>query len=292
MISAEIVADSVNVEGRRLTTMKICYPRFIHAEFMTHRAFSRNASSSRAIPVTRMLTSIDAELAEPVSWGRNQAGMQARVELDVTDRRAAQAVWRGAGRDAVRASQHLSEIGAHKQIANRVTEPWQHIDVVVTATDWDNFFALRCHADADPTMAELAWSMAHAYFRPQSQPRVCEHERFSHLPFVGEDEVRDLDERRALAASVARCARVSYRNHDGSAANLDRDLELADSLSASGHWSPFEHQAMPGPGTRSGNFRGWIQYRQTLTVGMGTGFDYDQEIEKLAIAGKRVPGLR
>lgn len=292
MISAEIVEDSVNADGHRLTTMKLCYPRFIHAEFMTHRVFSRNASSSRAVPVQRVLTAVDDEMAEPVAWGRNQPGMQSRVPLDDNDRKAAQAVWRIAGRNAIRASQHLSEIGCHKQIANRVTEPWQKIDVVVTASEWDNFFALRCHPDADPTMAELAWTMAHVYYR-DPRPRQCHGDRWLHLPFVGEEErSSSVDERILLSASVARCARVSYRNHDGSSVDIEKDVKLAEDLRESGHWSPFEHQAMASPGTRSGNFRGWIQYRQTFGTLSTSRFNYREEIQKLSVAGRRVPGLR
>lgn len=286
-ITADIVADTLSAAGARLTTFKLSYPRFIHAEFMTHRALSRNASSSRAIPIAKMIESVEVDMAEPSAWGRNQPGMQARQELDDTDRKAAQGLWRGAGRAAVKASRELAATGVHKQIANRVTEPWQHMSVVATASDWDNFFVLRCHEDADPTMAELAWAMAHAYF--SSSPAPAKPESWCHLPFVTPGERATLTEVLLLEASVARCARVSYRNHDGSFPVLDRDVELADSLRASGHWSPFEHQGFPltERGLRSGNFRGWLQFRQTFSTQCAERFDYDA-----AVARRRAAGLR
>lgn len=291
-IAAEIVADTLSAAGARLTTFKLSYPRFIHAELMTHRALSRNASSSRAIPVASMIEGVEADMAEPCAWGRNRPGMQARQDLDDTDRKAAQGLWRGAGRDAVRASRELAATGVHKQIANRVTEPWQHMSVVASASDWDNFFALRCHEDADPTMAELAWTMAHAYFN--ARPRPARDGTWCHLPFVTDGERVTLSEALLLEASVARCARVSYRNHDGSFPVLDRDVALASGLRASGHWSPFEHQGFPLPerGLRSGNFRGWLQFRQTFATQCAERFDYDAEITRLGVAGRRVPGLR
>ena len=47
---AEVLIDSVNPAGQRLTTFVLRFPRFVLSEFNTHRMFSRNASSSRAIP--------------------------------------------------------------------------------------------------------------------------------------------------------------------------------------------------------------------------------------------------
>ncbi len=291
-ISADIVADTLSSAGARLTTFKLSYPRFIHAEFMTHRALSRNASSSRAIPIAKMIDGVETDMAEPSSWGRNQAGMQARQELDDIDRRAAQGLWRGAGRAAAKASREIAATGAHKQIANRVTEPWQHMSVVCTASDFDNFFTLRCHDDADPTMAELAWAMAHVYFN--SCPVSARPESWCHLPFVTAGEREELGEAMLLDVSAARCARVSYRNHDGSSPVLEKDVALATGLRASGHWSPFEHQGLPFTEhmIRSGNFRGWLQYRQTFSSQCAERFNYQAELERLAVAGRRVPGLR
>jgi thymidylate synthase ThyX len=276
-ISAEIVMDSLSTGGARVTTLKLVYPRFVHGEFMTHRVFSRNASSSRAIPISKMIEAVDSEPAEPSEWGRNEPGMQSRRLLEDIDLKAAQAVWRGAARVAARTSAHLAEIGCHKQIANRVTEPWQHMAVVCTATDFNNFFTLRCHPDADPTMQDLGWAMADAYFN--SQPRPCADGEW-HLPFTTAGERLTLDIKTLLACSVARCARVSYKNHDGSLPIVSKDLELTSSLSSSGHWSPFEHQAqaLADASQRSGNFLGWLQHRQSFLTQNVEIFDYQRAV--------------
>jgi thymidylate synthase ThyX len=291
MISAEIVEDTISDDRVRLTTFKLVYPSIVHPELLTHKALSRSVSSNRAIPIAKMIDSIEADMAEPVEWGKNMPGMQARELLDETDKKAAMAIWRTAGRQAVKHSRDLAATGAHKQIANRVTMPWQHVSVVLTATDYDNFFALRCHEDADPTMAELAWSMAHTYYN--SCPVPARPMAWCHLPFVSAGERATLSEGILLQASVARCARVSYRNHDGSFPILDKDIELARDLQASGHWSPFEHQGMPAAaGSRSGNFRGWAQFRQTFDKQCIKNFDYDAAMSKLTESGKRIPGLK
>jgi thymidylate synthase ThyX len=287
-ITAQIVEDTLSSAGVRLTTFSLRYPRFIHAEFMTHRVFSRNASSSRAIPVGKTADEVLNDMAEPVSWGKNQAGMQARQELSDIDRAAAQAHWRIAGRDMARVSRDLAETGAHKQIANRVSEPWQHICVVVTATDFDNFFLQRCHRDADPTMQELAWAMAHRYYAAVPKPAS---DGWCHLPFVSAAERLTLPPEQLLSVSVARCARVSYKNHDGSFPVVEKDIQLATDLATQGHWSPFEHQAFPlsDSNERSGNFRGWRQYRQ-LVMPPPKRFDYLEAVGALQEANLRVPG--
>lgn len=279
-VSAEIVADSIAPSGSRLTTFKLSYPRFVHAEFMTHRAVSRNASSSRAIPVARVLDELEARPVTPWHWGRNAAGMQAREALDAGTRRACTAVWRLAARAAAKASREMMEFGLHKQIANRVTEPFQRMSVVASATDWENFFALRCHPDAEPHIRDLAWAMADAYY-VGSRPRAVVDGDW-HLPFVDDDERAELGASTCVRLSVARCARVSYKNHDGSAPELERDLALYDRLVRDdggpwepGHMSPTEHQAQAlSDMTASGNFRGWRQYRKTLPRENMT-FDYE-----------------
>lgn len=262
-ITAKIIQDSVSFEGIRLTTMELQYPRFIHAEFMTHRVFSRNASSSRAIPVKRMVLDVIQDTASPLHWGKNQPGMQAEDTIE-NDEEAAE-IWHRAGIDAVFHAEELNNLGVHKQIVNRIIEPFAHIRVIVTATEWDNFFALRLHKDAQPEIQALACSMREAM--DNSDPLLVDIGEW-HKPYAKHDE--------PLGASVARCARVSYNNHDGSSPDLDKDKMLAAKLATSGHWSPFEHQATPiqskedathmdSKGTLwSANFRGWIQYRQIL----------------------------
>lgn len=280
MITAKIVADSV-ANNIRITTLELCYPRFIHSEFMTHRVFSRNASSSRAIPIDKTIDQVRNNPAMPVHWGKNQSGMQAREEIE--DVSSAKENWVFGASLAIGSAKVMRDAGLHKQIANRVLEPYQWIKVIVTATEWDNFFKLRLHKDAQPEMMVLAEHMEKAM--DESIP-VELHPGEWHLPYV---DLADFDDSgypipEAIKCSVARCARVSYLNHDNSTPDIAKDIALADMLLAAGHMSPFEHIATPmefptgweRPWIKgythldnignfwSGNFRGWIQYRQTL----------------------------
>lgn len=263
---ARIVCDSRSDDGVRLTTMSLKYPRFIHAEFMTHRMFSRNASSSRAIPVNKIIQQVIDDPAMPVHWGSNKPGMQAGEEIP--EKFEAQDYWYAARNEAVKQARKMVDLGLHKQIVNRLLEPWHHIQVVVTATDWNNFFNLRCHPDAQPEMRTLAEHMRDAYHAYDAKP-TPEGGYFDwHLPYVRDDE--RFDDRYSLAdlvkLSVARCARVSFMNHDGTNPDAVKDIGLHDQLLTSGHMSPFEHQAYPAklPDQYHGNFRGWVQYRKTL----------------------------
>lgn len=280
-ITAKVVADSVFVrdgEPQRLTTLELYYPRFIHAEFMTHRMFSRNASSSRAIPVDTIIANVERDMAMPVHWGKNQKGMQARTEIDADEIELAKDAWREAGFNAIQYAKVLNRMGLHKQIVNRVLEPWSHIRVIVTATDWENFFELRLHHDAQPEIQALAKAMAEAM--NGSTPRQIGYGGW-HLPYVDAEAITaasahvmsaapftGLADHHAaslnvlLAVSAARCARVSYRLHDGRIPSLEDDLRLAKSLAEDGHMSPFEHQATPCHcGHRHANFLGWAQQR-------------------------------
>jgi thymidylate synthase ThyX len=262
-IEAKMIADSVSDEGARLTTFALRYPRFIHAEFMTHRMFSRNASSSRAIPVDKIISQIEHGPSMPVYWGKNQKGMQARAELNHDDAVRAQEIWLAARDKAVEHARQLVDLGVHKQLANRILEPWSHISVVVTATEWANFFMLRCHPDAQPEIRVLAEQMRDIYY--SNIPREMGLEDW-HLPFISEKERAEYTKNDIIKASVARCARVSYLTHDNELPKLENDVRLHDTLASSRHMSPFEHQGFPmsNPWGRNGNFVGWWQYRKSL----------------------------
>lgn len=268
MISAEVIADSIGPSRIRLTTLSLKYPRFIHAEFMTHRVFSRNASSSRAIPFKKQVEMIRAELAKPSTWLSNKPGMQGGTEID--EIKKAELYWTTAAELAIEQAELLHDLGLHKQHVNRLLEPFSHISVVVTATDWSNFFALRHHHMAQPEIKILAEKMWQAM--NQSVPKKL-HIGEWHTPYwtglADELAVSSYEDPAiALKISVARCARVSYNKHDGTPATVEEDLKLYDRLLGSQpiHASPAEHQAMAiGDKTvRSGNLRGWVQYRKTL----------------------------
>lgn len=278
MIEAKIVADSVAPNGRRLTTFVLTYPRFIHSEFMTHRMFSRNASSSRAIPVSKQIQMVRDNPVIPLAFTKNKPGMQGGDPLTGTEHSQAVAAWLVASEHALRSAEVLSGLGIHKQYANRVLEPFAHITVVCTATDYDNFFALRCHEMAQPEIRVLAENMYVAMSASEPEEMV---EGEWHLPFVSLQEQNRMmqsggpltgDEKHLnlVKMSVARCARVSYLNHEGKQPTLEEDLVLYERLvgSAPIHASPAEHQARAmgsfSGNAPSGNFRGWTQYRKTL----------------------------
>lgn len=261
MITAKIIADSVNDVGNRITTFVCTYPRFIHSEVMTHRTFSRNASSSRAIPITKMIETIEKEPAMPIHWGKNQKGMQAEAQIAPVDQDRARDTWLMAMKSAIEYANVLSAMGVHKQVVNRLLEPYSHMTTIITATEWGNFFNLRAHKDAQPEFKELAVQMLKASMN--SGP-VYKKSGEWHLPFSDQYfGVMPIDQ--MLKITTARCARVSYLTFDG-VIDSQKDFQLHDQLKESGHWSPFEHAACSlSSSDFSGNFRGWKQYRKLFT---------------------------
>lgn len=262
MISAEIVADSINSNDERITTFVLTYPRFIHSELMTHRAFSRNASSSRAIPVEKMIKRIMDEPAMPVSWGKNQKGMQANEEVSKECAWTAECIWKDAMVDAIKHAKKLLELGIHKQIANRLLEPFAHMTTLVTATDYANFFNLRCHPDAQPEFQELAYQMLELYVK--SSPRFKQKNQW-HLPFSDKYIKASLTQEQLIKISTARAARVSYLTFEGDI-DYQKDYDLCDRLVGADpkHASPAEHANCCTPGERHGNMQGWKSYRKFL----------------------------
>ena len=270
--SAKIIADSVNPVGDRLTTFELCYPRMVHAELMTHRVFSRNSASSRAIPTSTLMERIAETPVMPKWWGKNQSGMQAREELAGDTLTQAQEVWLEARDNALHFANKLRELGLHKQIANRIVEPWMFITVIVTATHYSNWFHLRDDPNAQPEIAWVAREMRKLY--DANQPKeiavgdwhlpYVERENTSHPLYVEIPKDLPFGSARGFLRkiSTARCARVSYLTHDGMRDYI-KDIELHDKLTGNGHWSPFEHVAeADGESNRHGNFVGWRQYRK------------------------------
>ncbi len=296
MIEVKIIKDSYNKDLKsRLTTFELVYPRFIHGELMTHRMFSRNAASSRAIPIDKVIELLQTNPAMPVHWGKNQAGMQANVEIDNIE--GAKLLWLAARDSAISHAIVMRDMGLHKQIVNRVLEPFQLMKTIVTATEFNNWFWLRAHPDAQPEIKELAEKMLEVY--EQSTPEELFEDEW-HVPYVnthrsrntGElfyidenDKYISADEARMISASC--CAQISYRRNDGS---LEKAAVVFDRLinSVPVHASPVEHIATPITKDAlsnadeldesidgithvdmhgqpwSGNLRGWIQYRQLI----------------------------
>ncbi len=274
-------------EDYHIYSFELEYPRFIHSEFMTHRVFSRNSASSRAIPVQAMHKSIAENPAYPERWGVNRPGMQDAGEVEADIAVQARVTWDSAMTDALRHSARLAELGLHKQVVNRLTEPFMHMKVVLTFTEYDNWKELRKHGDADPTIYALACAIdEHIDYMAETALELESGEW--HVPYIqravgqnGEIHYYSGDQEvsveQALMISASCCAQVSYRKNDTS---LEKAQMIYDKLinSRPMHASPIEHQATPATeewqtgvthvdrwGNQwSGNFKNWIQYRQTL----------------------------
>ncbi len=256
-ITAKVICDSVNKHGNRLTTMVITYPRIILAELNTHRMLSRSTASSRAIPIKRQIAKVNDNPFIPVWIGKNQSGMQAAQELDEEDSETFKINWGLACNAMINVAERLDKLGVHKQIANRLIEPWSYVTTIISATDWMNLFKLRCHKDAQPEFMVLAFRMLEAYLN--SKPLRTD----IHIPF-GDQMEHGLSEEEKIMVACARCARISYETHDGQR-DYKEDIRLAESLIKSGHMSPFEHVARASVfDTYAGNFRGWVQQRKYI----------------------------
>lgn len=264
MIECQVIADSIADGRHRITSVQVKYPRFILPQLNTHRVFSRSTASSRAVPTTKLIEMVRNEPVVPVHWGQNQAGMVAENKLNMGRAAAAEAVWKEAAYAAANTAQLLADIGVHKQVVNRILEPFMWAETIITATEWDNFFKLRIADDAQPEIQALAKAIKKAM--DESIPV----ERIFHLPYLREEENDCLRWTYAQRAkiSAARCARVSYLNHNKQTPSVDEDFKLADRLIEAGHMSPFDHQAMFNNGEKyrneNRNFTNWKPFRAIL----------------------------
>ncbi|MDX1532764.1 MAG: hypothetical protein R3230_01000 [Nitrosopumilaceae archaeon] len=310
-----LVADSISEEGQRISTFVLTYWRAIHGELMTHRLFSRNAMSSRAVPIEKMIEHINNRPAMPVHWGKNQPGMQANEEHDAdvtidlswlmnaSDYETDEPVnfsytlpkkeaWHEAKRFAISAAKGFNDAGYHKQIVNRLTEPYQFMRTVVTATDFDNWYWLRDHSDAQPDIKLLASMMLELHNK--STPKTLDSTEW-HTPFYKDgfwsshyidDDGVEFDRynntlETALKISSSCAAQASFRKADDSTEKAENVYQrLVESSPV--HASPFEHPAKPIDDSEdgdweegvthmdrngnywSGNFKGWVQYRQLI----------------------------
>ncbi len=312
-IRAAVVANSVSaISGEEIVTFLIDFPRFILAEINTHRNFSRNGASSRAIPVAKSIETLFANPFTPIHFGQNKAGMTADNEVDKTTKATAKCAWDFAARNAIDSAKTLNSLGIHKQVTNRVLEPFSYMRMVVTATEWDNFFWLRLHEDADPHINELARVMLFAL--QESVPTALQHGDY-HVPFFGEGfwtpaiEARyGVTAQQAIEHSMSCCAQTSYRKLDMSSEKTQDIVKKLFGGSRS-HSSPSEHIASPmavptlsaipseyliadyiqvmPEATHldrqgnfwSNNFKHWSQYRDSIEGNVKThGFDYDQAV--------------
>ena len=259
-IKAKVILHSENFHTEvPIYTLELEYPRYIHAEFMTHRVFSRNAQSSRAIPVEKAIELVASNNWYPI-FMENQKGMAASIPLEGKELLEAKIWWNRAKDMAIYYAKILAGRGVHKQIVNRILEPYSLIRVIITATDFDNFFKLRLAKDAQQEIQILAQKMKDAI--DLSEPQYLSYKSW-HLPYIFEDE-HELNIETKLKLSAARCARVSYLSHDGKR-DLQKDIDLHDQLLSSKHMSPFEHQACAfSEDNYFKNFRSFGQYRKMV----------------------------
>ena len=293
-IKAKIIADSINWSGERLTTFELEYPRFIHAEIMTHRVFSRNAQSSRAVPVSKTIE-VNKRYVKPLVWGKNKAGMSSTEGLTGVKKLLANVVWNTAAKASFGFSAILSKLGLHKQWSNRLTEWCSLIKVVITSTEWENFLWLRTDADAaQPEIVALARKIENEF--KNSTPVLLKKGEW-HLPYIklvdGKYYTQDMSFQLSLhdakMVSVSACAQASYRKLD---LTPETAIRVNGRLLNDGkpHMSPFEHQGTPideeGDSFEwfsakelygcthidkdlnpwSGNLKGWCQLRQIINT--------------------------
>lgn len=257
MINVKILKDSLGLDGNRVTTFELEYPRYIHSEMLTHRVFSRNSASSRAIPLNKM---IELVMSKPVipHWTKNQKGMQGGVIDPITKGKATDE-WLHALSNAVESVSKLQELGIHKQNANRLLEPFQHIKTILTGTEFDNLFNLRISPESQPEFCELATKMKEAMDNSKPE-QLCTNQ--VHCPFIdGVVTFYDLD---SILESVALCAQVSYRRENREYETVKRIINMlltAERL----HASPFEHICwLDVKGNAKGNLPGFVQLRHVV----------------------------
>lgn len=295
MIEAKIVLDSINPAGSRITTWLLTYPRFIHSEFMTHRIFSRNAASSRAIPSKKLIESVRNNPALFEQVGKANKGMTAEEVLSPLESSVFLKSWKEAGESSADFVEYWSQHIA-KQVVNRILEPWMHMTVVATATDHSNFFKLRAHPAAQPEFQVLAYRMLGEYVR--STPLPLEWGQW-HLPGLSEEDStnEDLEDADRLKICTALACRASYSAFDEPLSFADAE-RIHDRGVQNGHWSPFEHCAQavgssgacgafkrypwsnfdfPGNGGQSY----WGQYRKLFPSECARGFSNEQLTEIL-----------
>lgn len=248
------------------------YHNFLANGVTVHNCFSRNASSSRAIPVKRMIEQVRKNPVIPPKVFMNQKGMVGETEADPVTTTAFHVLWEEAAENAYKTADMMERLGVHKQHVNRILEPFQFIKVIVTATEWDNFFVLRLAPDAQPEMRELASAIYNEMKRYHNKDvGVLELDKehiVVSLPYITDEDIKEIRKEEyhlLMKISAARCARVSYNNHDGSKPDIKKDLELYEHLYDSKHMSPLEHTCIRDEDYRkNANLTGWKSLRYLI----------------------------
>jgi thymidylate synthase ThyX len=295
MYKAEVIADSYNKHSR-ITTMEVVMPRIILAEMNTHRMFSRNSASSRAIPSEKMIKSIQENPFVPLMWMKNHKGMQGKEYFDHIKSGFLDNTWKRLSKEAISNIERLSFEGEEvtKQITNRLLEPFMFHKAVITTNEFgfENFISQRLSEEAEIHMKHVASLMLESYNNSEAKKL---DELDYHIPYldnINSDILKSIlfeNYKDALMSteqwssefkklkvkiSVARLARTSYTEvGEKSEKNTEKeqyikDIALHDKLIEQGHWSPFEHIAYSSENRfqMGGNLGiGWVQYRKLFT---------------------------
>jgi thymidylate synthase ThyX len=258
-MTVTILADSINTStGDRLTTFLLeQFPKCLLAEVNTHRALSRNWASARAMPILKVIEQVQCDPFIP-QWTGHAKGMTGTTSLKKETVRRATTEWLHARDQAVDSAKRMLALGIAKQNANRILEPWMTVPGVISGTEWANFFKLRTAPDAQPEFRAFAITMCEAM--AASEPKPLNPGEW-HIPLDPGDKLSHEDR---LKTSVAMSARGSYGCFTKEP-SLENDQRLHDQLLASGHWSPFEHQAQAiSERRRRANLVGFASYRYSL----------------------------
>lgn len=246
--------------GTDIVTWELVYPRYIHSELMTYRTFSRNASSSRATPLS---LTIDEVRHDPVFFdyvGKNQRGMTAGEELSPKELKEFYDDWVKLGSSVAAEVERMAEkYGIHKQTLNRALEPWLRIRTLVTTTEYEHFFSQRLAADAQPEMQSLATAMY------KSMQAADIRDGTIHMPYS--DQFDEATVGANMVRCVAACARVCVGKNNGQRkTTLEEDARFVADLWRKDHRSPFEHiaYAQTGKWEDTRNFSGWVSLRAML----------------------------
>lgn len=259
----ELILASTNTSTNiTLWTFKLSMPKSYLAQLNTHRLLSRNASSSRAVPISTMIDKIKSDTVIPMEWVKNKKGMSGDTVISPAAQQLASEKWLTSLEKQIDTVRQLEAIGLHKQYANRLLEPYMNAEVLVSATQWQNFLTLRADHATQPELQSIAQQIQ--AIMNSSKPRLLNSGEW-HLPFITSIE-QDLPLLTKQQISVARCARVSYYLKDTcELSDTSKDIQLYTRLKDSGHMSPFEHIATPYPQKHMcGNFLSWVQLRHSF----------------------------
>lgn len=294
-ISARMIEHSVAPHGIELITLELYYPYRIHAELMTHRQVggpwpaSLSSSSTRATPYKVMRKMVMDNPYIPLVWPKAGKGMQPREEFPECDREFFKTEWLAARDEVVLRADRLDEAGVHKSEVTTLITPWLHMKVLVTSTEWANFFALRLDKEAKFEMQTLAKRMAEAIrdSEPVARYTYDSPSKRWHLPYVTQEEREEFPDNKELflcKISAGRSARLSFFTEEGRKPSPKHDLNLYDRLVSGDHVeaSPLEHQGYPNwyANEWSGNFRGWDQFRKMIPNESQPNFDWRKRLEE------------